>query len=135
MHDSSRQAGRSNVHTTLVRLLQTMWTCTGAVAMKHTLGGSVVILMPRCRMAMGKWGEGLLDSQRRKSGWGFLASKPSTSLSRAGSQVVMRWQLARNTQWPPTMPSWINLLAMPACHRQMLISHEKINETLPMAFQ
>ena len=50
----------------------------------------MVILMPLCRMAMGKSGEGLLESHRRKSGWGFLPSSPSTILSRAGSQLVIR---------------------------------------------
>ena len=75
----------------------------------------MVILIPLCRMAMGKRGEGLLESQRRKSGWGFLASRPSTILSRAGSQLVMRWQLARNTQCPAAMPSWIILVAIGAC--------------------
>ena len=75
----------------------------------------MVILMPLCRMAMGKRGEGLLESHRRKSGWGFRASKPSTILSRAGSQLVIKWQLAKNTQWPAAMPSWISLLAIGAC--------------------
>ena len=64
---------------------------------------------------MGKRGEGLLESHRRKSGWGLRASRPSTSLSRAGSQLVIKWQLAKNTQWPAAMPSWISLLAMGAC--------------------
>lgn len=56
----------------------------------NTLGGSVVILMPLCRIAMGKRGEGLLESHMRKSGWGLRASRPSTILSRAGSQLVIK---------------------------------------------
>ena len=80
----------------------------------------MVILMPLCRMAMGKRGEGLLESHRRKSGWGLRASRPSTILSRAGSQLVIKWQLAKKTQWPAAMPSWISLLAMGACTPNLL---------------
>ena len=79
-----------------------------------TLGGSVVILIPRCRMAMGNAGLGLLLSQSRKFSCGCLLSNASISLSSVGSQLVMRWQLARNTQLPSRRPSWIRRVAMGA---------------------
>ena len=72
---------------------------------------------------MGKRGEGLLESHRRKSGWGLRASRPSTILSSAGSQLVIKWQLAKKTQWPAVMPSWINLLAMGACTPHVFPCH------------
>lgn len=82
---------------------------------RRPFGGSVVILMLRCRMAMGKAGDGDDDSQRRKRSWGRCCSKPSISLSSAGSQLVMRWQLARNTQWPCRRPSSMSRCATSAC--------------------
>lgn len=65
-----------------------------------TFGGSVVILMPVCRMEMGKSGWGLLLSHSRNSGWGSSTCSCSTSLSSWGIQLRDRWQLARNTQLP-----------------------------------
>lgn len=65
-----------------------------------TFGGSVVILMPVCKMEMGKSGWGLLLSHRRNSGWGSSTCSCSTSLSSWGIQLRDRWQLARNTQLP-----------------------------------
>lgn len=65
-----------------------------------TLGGSVVILMPTCRMEIGNSGCGLLLSQSLKSGWGSSTCSCSTSLSSCGIQLSDKWQLAKNTQLP-----------------------------------
>ena len=64
----------------------------------------MVILMPRCRMAMGNCSLGLLLSQRRKFVCGFWTSKPSMIFCSAGSQLVIRWQFARKTQLPSLIP-------------------------------
>lgn len=53
-------------------------------------GGSVVIFNPRCKMEIGKSGEGLDDSHTLKDSWGLAFAKPSMILSRVGSQLVMR---------------------------------------------
>ena len=65
-----------------------------------TLGGSVVILMPTCRMEIGNSGWGLLLSHSLKSGWGSSTCSCSTSLSSCGIQLKDKWQLAKNTQLP-----------------------------------
>lgn len=74
--------------------------CEVGIYSMCTLGGSVVILMPVCRMAMGNsgWGEELNHS--RKSGWHSWTCSSSTNLSSSHIQERDRWQLARNTQWP-----------------------------------
>mmetsp|Transcript_13819 Transcript_13819/g.40570 ORF Transcript_13819/g.40570 Transcript_13819/m.40570 type:complete len:338 (+) Transcript_13819:1474-2487(+) len=69
------------------------------------LGGSVVILMPRWRMPIGKAGCGDEESHRRKEACGCLAGSPSTILSSSPSQDIIRWQLARSTQCPSRTPS------------------------------
>lgn len=65
-----------------------------------TFGGSVVILMPTCRMEIGNSGCGLLLSHSLKSGWGSSTCSCSTSLSSCGIQLSDKWQLAKNTQLP-----------------------------------
>ena len=65
-----------------------------------TLGGSVVILMPTCRMEIGNSGCGLLLSHNLKSGCGSSTCSCSTSLSSWGIQLKDKWQLAKNTQLP-----------------------------------
>jgi hypothetical protein len=72
------------------------------------LGGSVVMLMPRCNKEVGKSCEGLDDSHSLKRSCGLDDSKSSVILSNVGSQLVVRWQLARNTQWPCLTPSSIS---------------------------
>mmetsp|Transcript_21941 Transcript_21941/g.60905 ORF Transcript_21941/g.60905 Transcript_21941/m.60905 type:complete len:273 (-) Transcript_21941:4321-5139(-) len=71
--------------------------------------------MPRCRIAMGNLSLGLLLNHRRKLSWGLAFSKPSMILSSSGSQLVMRWQLARKIQLPSRMPSSMSLVATGAC--------------------
>lgn len=66
-------------------------------------------------MAMGKSGEGEEDSHSLKPWWGDLPWNPSTMASSVGSQDVMRWQFARNTQLPSRRPSSIRRVAMGAC--------------------
>ena len=63
-----------------------------------TFGGSVVILIPACRMVMGNSGCGEELSQSLKIEWGFSTCSCSTSLSNSGIHDRERWQLARNTQ-------------------------------------
>ena len=57
------------------------------IALIPTLGGSVVILMPTCRMEIGNSGCGLLLSHSLKSGWGSSTCSCSTSLSSCGIQL------------------------------------------------
>lgn len=85
------------------------------MTMKLTLGGSVVIFIPACKMDIGNSGWGLLLSQIRKSGWGFSTCSCSTNLSNWGIQLSDRWQFARNTQFPSRTPSLIMRVAMGAC--------------------
>ena len=65
-----------------------------------TLGGSVVIFIPACRMEMGNSGCGELLNHSRKSGWGSSIWSCSTNLSSCGIQLSDKWQFARNTQLP-----------------------------------
>lgn len=87
------------------------YSCTQHAEKSLTLGGSVVILMPACRMEMGKSGCGELLSHRRKSGCGSSTCSCSTSLSSCGIQLRDKWQLARNTQLPcyttPKQQEWV----------------------------
>mmetsp|Transcript_17838 Transcript_17838/g.51894 ORF Transcript_17838/g.51894 Transcript_17838/m.51894 type:complete len:287 (-) Transcript_17838:5645-6505(-) len=69
------------------------------------LGGSVVIFRPFCRMPMGNFGCGAELSQRRNCGLGLRAGRSSMIFSSSLSQLIMRWQLASSTQWPPSTPS------------------------------
>ena len=70
-----------------------------------TLGGSRVILTPRCRTAAGKPGLGMEVSQRRKSLWQVSGLMPSTMRSRLGIQLTARWQFCRQTHCPFSMPA------------------------------
>ena len=81
---------------------------------RRPLGGSVVILIARCRIAMGKAGLGDDDSHSRNDSCGRRFSKPSIILSSVGSHDVMRWQFARKTQLPSFRPSSIRRVAMGA---------------------
>ena len=65
-----------------------------------TLGGSVVIFIPACRMEMGNSGCGELLNHSRNSGWGSSIWSCSTNLSSCGIQLSDKWQFARNTQLP-----------------------------------
>ena len=57
-----------------------------------TLGGSRVILTPRCSRGVGKPGEGMEVSHRRKSLWQVSPLMASTMRSRVGIQLTARWQ-------------------------------------------
>lgn len=63
-----------------------------------TFGGSVVILIPACRIATGNSGCGEELSHSLKFECGLCTCSCSTSLSSSGIQDSERWQLARNTQ-------------------------------------
>lgn len=68
-----------------------------------TLGDSMVTLIPDCRTATGKWGEGMLVSHKRKllcsSGSPSVRSR-ATCFSSSGIQDLTRWQFCRHTQCP-----------------------------------
>ena len=67
---------------------------------RSPLGGSVVILSPRCRIASGKCGVGLDESHRRNRSCGVASSKRSMIFCSSGSHESIRWQFAKNTQFP-----------------------------------
>lgn len=83
-------------HCVLCMYVSVVCVCVQAC----TFGGSVVILMPACRIVIGNSGCGEELSQSLKFGWGFSTCSCSTSLSSSGIQERERWQLARKTQWP-----------------------------------
>ena len=71
----------------------------------RTLGGSLVILTPFCRMSTGKAGEGYEVSHSRKFLCTTFGSISSTSFSSVIIHETNRWQFCRQTQlpldWPP----------------------------------
>mmetsp|Transcript_70243 Transcript_70243/g.138102 ORF Transcript_70243/g.138102 Transcript_70243/m.138102 type:complete len:291 (+) Transcript_70243:1694-2566(+) len=83
---------------------------------RRPLGGSVVILMARCRIPMGKSGEGPDEIQSLKSGCGFPSIIfSSMSFSKSASQEIIKWQLASSSQDPFTMAKSILLTATGPC--------------------
>mmetsp|Transcript_29052 Transcript_29052/g.63633 ORF Transcript_29052/g.63633 Transcript_29052/m.63633 type:complete len:267 (+) Transcript_29052:1953-2753(+) len=86
-------------------------------------GGSVVILMPRCKMPIGNLGWGEDESQSLKDGWGERVCSVSMSLSSSPSHDIIRWQLARRTQCPSLTPLSISRSACGAwpCPRAMVL--------------
>mmetsp|Transcript_29514 Transcript_29514/g.76185 ORF Transcript_29514/g.76185 Transcript_29514/m.76185 type:complete len:388 (-) Transcript_29514:680-1843(-) len=75
------------------------------------LGGSVVILMARCRMPIGNLGLGDDESHRRNCWCGARVGSDSMILSSSPSHDSIRWQLASSTQLPSAMPASIILMA------------------------
>ena len=86
-------------------------------------GGSVVILMPRCRMPMGKSGCGEDESHSRKPWLGLRAGIASIILSSSPSHDIIRWQLASSTQWPSRTPLSMSRIACGAwpCPSAMVV--------------
>lgn len=76
-----------------------------------TLGGSAVIFTLRCNIPIGNLSFGTLESHKRNSGLGLLFSSVWMIFSSFGSQLVISWQLARNTH-PPCF----------ACHNKNLLA-------------
>mmetsp|Transcript_24166 Transcript_24166/g.61160 ORF Transcript_24166/g.61160 Transcript_24166/m.61160 type:complete len:213 (-) Transcript_24166:1062-1700(-) len=74
-------------------------------------GGSVVILMPFCRIPIGNLGCGAELSQRRNCGRGLRPGSCSIIFSSSFSQLIIRWQLASSTQCPLVMPSSMRRIA------------------------
>lgn len=73
------------------------------------LGGSLVILIPACRIAVGNCGLGYEVSQSLKSAWVTLGSGESSSqiFSSVDIQLTARWQFYRTTHRPCSTPSLI----------------------------
>ena len=96
------------------RVGQTVEGMGDAQGLGPTLGGSRVILTPRCRTAAGNPGLGMEVSQRRKSLWQVSGLMPSTMRSRLGIQLTARWQFCRHTHCPFSMP---RISTFSACRR------------------
>ena len=82
---------------------------------RSPFGGSVVIFKPRCKIANGKAGVGFDDNHNLKFSCGGSFSKFSMMHWSSGNQDIIKWQFARNTQWPSFRPRVINSVATEAC--------------------
>ena len=100
-------------------------------------GGSVVILMLLCKMAIGKSGLGLELSHRRKSLCTWSIWSCSTILSSCGIQLRDKWQLAKKTHCPDFAPSLIRFVATTAWPwpRERLVNREAILQRSANSFR
>ena len=76
------------------------------------LGGSDVILSDICSREIENCGWGFEDMKSLKLGSYFDLNTEAIIDSNSGRRLMERWQLARNTQFPFSAPSWRILLAL-----------------------
>ena len=78
---------------------------------RNPRGGSLVILIPFCRMVTGNAGEGMEVSHRRKFSSAESSVMPSQIFSRLGIQLGARWQFCRSTHLPASVASAMSAAA------------------------